>query len=155
MMSTNFLAERSLRTEVGDYVNLFWPNFARWCGMLWDPKRFPTMTYNTSKDAESYITGSVYIRFPWYARLYNKLFMPRDINKVKDMKKATNRFMRSFQEGNRMCTMEYLENSSKTGEHYMDCMRAMFVGDLRTSARHSVGDSWGVCGINESKRQRT
>ena len=46
MMSVGLTAGTPLRTEVGDYVNLFWPNFARWCGMLWDPKRFPTMTYN-------------------------------------------------------------------------------------------------------------
>jgi hypothetical protein len=34
-----------MRREVGDYVNLFWPNFAHWSGMLWDPQRFPMMTY--------------------------------------------------------------------------------------------------------------
>jgi KaiC/GvpD/RAD55 family RecA-like ATPase len=49
-MAMGLTGKTSLRTEVGDYVNLFWPNFARWCGMLWDPKRFPTMyTTQTSK----------------------------------------------------------------------------------------------------------
>ena len=27
-----------MRKEVGDFVNLFWPNLAQWSGMLWDPK---------------------------------------------------------------------------------------------------------------------
>ncbi len=119
VMSVSYLAKQPLRTEVGDYVNLLWPNFARWCGMLWDPKRFPTLTYNTSRDAESRITSSVYSPYPWYVKLYNRLFMPKDINKVKGMKKATNKFFCSFEEGNRMCTMEYLEDISKTSEHYM------------------------------------
>jgi len=37
--------EATLRKEMGDFVNLFWPNLAHWSGMLWDPKRFPTMTH--------------------------------------------------------------------------------------------------------------
>jgi KaiC/GvpD/RAD55 family RecA-like ATPase len=35
--------EAVFRREVGDFVNLFWPNLAHWSGMLWDPKRFPMM----------------------------------------------------------------------------------------------------------------
>jgi len=30
--------ETALRREVGDFVNLFWPNLAHWSCMLWDPK---------------------------------------------------------------------------------------------------------------------
>jgi len=39
-----------MRREVGDFVNLFWPNFAHWSGMLWDPKRFPMMVYEMNKE---------------------------------------------------------------------------------------------------------
>jgi hypothetical protein len=39
----------TLRREVGDFVNLFWPNLAHWSCMLWDPKGFPTMLYEMNK----------------------------------------------------------------------------------------------------------
>ena len=42
--------EAVMRREVGDYVNLFWPNLAHWSGMLWDPKRFPMMVYEMNKN---------------------------------------------------------------------------------------------------------
>lgn len=119
MMSMNFLAERPLRTEVGDYVNIFWLNLARWSGLLWDPKRFPTMTYNLSKDLETRVKDSVYPRLPWRVRLYFKRFMPKDFDNVEDMKKLTNKFTRRLIEGGRTAIIEYLENNSKTGEHYM------------------------------------
>jgi hypothetical protein len=51
-MSMGLIAGTPLRTEVGDFVHLFWPNFARWCGMLWDPQRFPTMVYNATKHSK-------------------------------------------------------------------------------------------------------
>jgi KaiC/GvpD/RAD55 family RecA-like ATPase len=54
-MSMGLMAGPPLRTEVGDYVNLFWPNFVRWSCMLWDPKRFPTLTYISSKQGESMV----------------------------------------------------------------------------------------------------
>jgi len=36
--------EISIGRQVGDYVNIFWPNLAFWSGMPWDPKRFPELT---------------------------------------------------------------------------------------------------------------
>ena len=38
------------RKELGDFVNLLWPQFAHWSGMLWDPKRFPTMVYELNRE---------------------------------------------------------------------------------------------------------
>jgi len=45
--------EAALRPEVGDFVNLFWPNLVHWSGMLWDPKGFPTMKYQLNREDEA------------------------------------------------------------------------------------------------------
>lgn len=118
MMTTDFAAGKPLRSEVGDYVDLFWPNFVRWCGMLWDPKRFPKITYNSGKEASSYLGDSLDSRLPWMAKLYGKLFMPKDFNTVKGMKTLINKFMLRFHEGDRSSILQYLDATSKTGEHY-------------------------------------
>ena len=122
--------ETLLRKEVGDFVNLFWPNLARWSGMLWDPIRFPEMTYEVNKD-----DGPAMIKLcnedeairraflPWPMRLLTKLIMPQNLSKVKDMKKAMSL---SSQPGRgltalkqeRVGIVEYLEDASKTNEHY-------------------------------------
>jgi len=47
--------EAWMRREVGDFVNLFWPTLAHWSGMLWDPKRFPMMTYELNKEDPRYM----------------------------------------------------------------------------------------------------
>jgi predicted hydrocarbon binding protein/KaiC/GvpD/RAD55 family RecA-like ATPase len=105
-----------LRTAVGDYVNVFWPNFARWCGMLWDPKRFPTMVYNANKHSESMRTRTEVVqRLPWSKRLAFKLFLPKNFSKVKDMKKL----MSLTQRSGTGCINEYLEDVSKMNEHYV------------------------------------
>jgi predicted hydrocarbon binding protein/KaiC/GvpD/RAD55 family RecA-like ATPase len=115
-MSMGLIAGPPLRTEVGDYVNVFWPNFARWSGMLWDPKRFPMMTYEANKYMESMI--GEFIQFlPWRARLAMK-FMPKSFSSTKDM----NRLMLYFKpmlEGDRSFSMEYLKDASKTDEHHI------------------------------------
>ena len=116
----------ALRREVGDFVNLFWPNFAHWSGMLWDPKRFPMMVYQMNKDDMpsmiKLMKKDERIRramFPWHMRLLLKL-MPKNFSKVKDMKKQIKgweRFGGPKQE--RSGIMEYLEEESKTDEHYI------------------------------------
>ena len=116
-----------LRREVGDFVNLFWPNLAHWSGMLWDPKGFPTMIYELNKE-ESSIAREVMPYFPWRLALLFKLFFalqslglsPKNFSRVKDMKKMAKlggagiRAARMERSG----TMEYLEDVSKTDEHY-------------------------------------
>jgi KaiC/GvpD/RAD55 family RecA-like ATPase len=101
-MSMGLMAGPPLRTEVGDYVNLFWPNFVRWSCMLWDPKRFPTLTYISSKQGESMV-GEFIRLLPWYVRLYLKLFMPKNFSKGKDMKKLMSWARRLLEEGERRC----------------------------------------------------
>jgi predicted hydrocarbon binding protein/KaiC/GvpD/RAD55 family RecA-like ATPase len=121
--------EAAIRREVGDFVNLFWPNLAHWSGMLWDPKRFPMMVYETNKeDAPGMIKlmkeneEVKRAMFPWHARLLLR-FMPKSFSKVKDMKKLaksmdreTERSLSPKQE--RLGIIEYLEDASKTDEHH-------------------------------------
>jgi KaiC/GvpD/RAD55 family RecA-like ATPase/predicted hydrocarbon binding protein len=112
------------RREVGDFVNLFWPQFAHWSGMLWDPKRFPTMTYAGNKDdpaggfklakEDKAIKRAV---LPWSQRLLLK-FAPKNFSKVKDMKLILN-YGKQQMLKERSGIMEYLEDVSKTDEHYV------------------------------------
>jgi len=83
-----------MRSEVGDYVNLFWPNFAHWSGMLWDPQRFPRMTYEFNReDGPSMFKlcrENESVRRAFFSmrmRLALKL-MPKSFSKVKDMIKV-------------------------------------------------------------------
>jgi KaiC/GvpD/RAD55 family RecA-like ATPase len=43
---------KPLRKEFqDDFINVFWRNLVCWSGMLWDPKRFPTMAYELIKES--------------------------------------------------------------------------------------------------------
>jgi len=108
--------EAWLRKEIGDYVNLFWTNLVHWSGMLWDPKRFPTMKYELNKEEESK-AHKVFQFFPLRIRLLFK-FMPKNLSKVKDMKKAL-KFYLSSHKTERSGITEYLEDISRTDEHYI------------------------------------
>jgi predicted hydrocarbon binding protein/KaiC/GvpD/RAD55 family RecA-like ATPase len=121
--------EAVLRREVGDFVSLFWPNFAHWSGMLWDPKRFPMMVYEMNKeDGPSMFKimreneAVKRAMFPWPKSLLLR-FMPKNFSKVKDMKKLVNGMDRGGVLGGpkkeRSGIVEYLEEVSKTDEHYI------------------------------------
>ncbi len=106
-----------IRTEVGDHVNVFWPNFAQWSAMLWDSKRFPEMRYELTKKAAGQIRE--WIQFaPWHMRLFFKLSMPKSFSKVKNMKKLLNFFQPEYKKSG-VGIVEYLEDISKTDEHYI------------------------------------
>jgi predicted hydrocarbon binding protein/KaiC/GvpD/RAD55 family RecA-like ATPase len=119
--------EAVFRREVGDFVNLFWPNLAHWSGMLWDPKRFPMMVYEMNKDdvpsmfrimrQDEAVKRAM---FPWHMRLLFR-FMPKSFSKVKDMKKLVKGMERSpgGLKKERFGIVEYLEDASKTDEHYL------------------------------------
>ncbi len=115
-----------MRREVGDFVNLFWPNFAHWSGMLWDPKRFPMMVYEMNKeDGPSMIKlmreneAVKRAMFPWHMRLLLR-FMPKNFSKPKDMKKLLKGMEKSLggPKQERSGIVEYLEDRSKPDEHY-------------------------------------
>jgi predicted hydrocarbon binding protein/KaiC/GvpD/RAD55 family RecA-like ATPase len=109
---------KPLRTEFqDDFINVFWRNLVCWSGMLWDPKRFPTMSYELIKDStvkgwEAYIS-----LLPWYMKLMFKLFMPKNVSEAKDAKKSTSRLFKSLQKWG-YGTYQYLEEASRKDEHY-------------------------------------
>jgi len=104
------------RTEVGSFVNLFWPNFVRWSNILWDPKRFPTMVYNANKHSKEAL--QIIRRLPRIKRVFLKLFIPKNFSKVKNMKKLVSQTGPGL-ERDRFKIPEYLEDTSKMNEHHL------------------------------------
>ena len=126
----SYMKGRGLRNEVGDYVNLFWPNLAHWSCMLWDPKKFSTMIYKLNKEEPSMLENFRY--YPWKLRFQIKLFtllglFPRDFSRVKDMSKY---HYWPAPKVERLGIMEYLKDKSKTDEHYFRI--------------HESSDCWGL-----------
>jgi predicted hydrocarbon binding protein/archaellum biogenesis ATPase FlaH len=105
-----------VRKEVGDLVHIFWMNLSRWSGMLWDPKRFPTMEYNSNK-CMAHMIKDVKKNLPWRVKLLLRLFIPKRFSSIKDMRKLSSFASRKLK-GNRSSIGEYLENISKMNEHY-------------------------------------
>jgi predicted hydrocarbon binding protein/KaiC/GvpD/RAD55 family RecA-like ATPase len=98
-------------------VNLFWRNLMHWSGMLWDPKRFPVMTYEVWK-AYGATAREMIPFFPWLARLLFQLFIPNSFSSVKDMKRLSWLAGRWVGEkGRRDGIVEYLDGASRTDEH--------------------------------------
>ena len=111
----------TLRPEVGDYVNIAWRDLIFWSGMLWDPERFPMMMYELTKYSENptnYDFDMVSL-IPWHMKLLYKLFMPKSFSKVKDMKKVFERGFKPQYSQMRISTVKYLDDISKTDEHYL------------------------------------
>ncbi len=104
------------RKEVGDLVHIFWMNLNRWSGMFWDPKRFPTMVYNSNKHIASMIK-EMRKNYPLRVKLIYRLYMPKRFSSAKDIKKLWFFASRRIK-GNLSGNVEYLENKSKTDEHY-------------------------------------
>ena len=113
-----------VRKEVGDLVHVFWMNLGRWSGMLWDPKRFPVMEYNSNKCIADMIKD-VKKMLPWRIRLLLRLLIPKNFSDVKDMKKLFS-FAKRKVKGNVSSIGEYLETASKRDEHYI----RWFEGDM-------------------------
>jgi predicted hydrocarbon binding protein/KaiC/GvpD/RAD55 family RecA-like ATPase len=106
-----------LRPEVGDLINIAWRDLIFWSGMLWDPTRFPNMMYELTKYSEdiSKVPSNI---LPFRVKLLFK-FMPKNLSKVKDMKKLVNMLSRYRPEEHGMAILEYLEDASTTDEHYL------------------------------------
>ena len=105
-----------LRREVGDLVNLFWPNFVCWSNILWDPKRFPRILYEMSKKHGDSMKEIMSVA-PWRQKALFKLLIPKNLSKVKDMKKLA-KILQKMYKPMKMGTLEYLDNVSRTDEHY-------------------------------------
>lgn len=111
----------SIRKEIGDYVNIAWRNLIMWSGMLWDPKSFPKIMYDWVKfhfDLRNWDID-IFSLLPWKKRLEFKLTMPKTFNKVKDMKKVMKVISRDMESIFRVGKIEYLEEVSRTDEHYI------------------------------------
>jgi predicted hydrocarbon binding protein/KaiC/GvpD/RAD55 family RecA-like ATPase len=108
---------KNFRTEVGDFVNIFWRNLVSWSGMLWDPKRFPTMAYELDKEMEFTGIRRGLNNLPWRMRLLFK-FMPKSLSEVKNVKKLLS-FQNRPMEQRGMRVVEYLEDASQKNEHHI------------------------------------
>jgi len=110
--------EGRIRKDIGDYVNLFWPTYSYWSCMLWDPQRFSEMSYEWNKQQGFSIKIELGI-LPFYMKVLFKLFAPKSLSKVKDVKKFWSRFKRFFSgEKWGLGIIEYLDGVSKTDEHH-------------------------------------
>ncbi len=106
----------TVRRALGNYVNLFWPNFAHWSCILWDPKGFPAMAYEMSKK-HGEGTKDLMTVTPWHQRTLIRLRTPKNLSTVKDMKKM-GAFYFKMLKGMGMGIVEYDEDASTTNEHY-------------------------------------
>jgi len=137
-----------VRKEVGDFVNLFWLQFARWSAMLWDPKGFPTMIYEVNKEDGAFSASKEMRKFfPWRIRLLMNFlfslqalgFFPRKFSRVKEMKRMRDGPYDIGAKLERSGTIKYLEDISKTDEHYFrvyenaDCWGLENVGTVIAS----------------------
>jgi predicted hydrocarbon binding protein/archaellum biogenesis ATPase FlaH len=104
----------TVRGELGNYVNLFWPNFAHWSCILWDPKGFPEMAYQMSKKHGEGMKEMMEFA-PLHQRLLFRLLMPKNLSTVKAMKKLG---ISKMLKGMGMGILEYVEDASKTNEHH-------------------------------------
>jgi KaiC/GvpD/RAD55 family RecA-like ATPase/predicted hydrocarbon binding protein len=155
MQSSFSGGKKPLRKEVGDFVNLFWPNLVQWSGMLWDPKRFPRMKYDLNKEDAS-MFRQMFQFFPLQKRLLLKL-LPENLSRVKDMKKWVSPF-NTFCKQERSGIIEYLDDVSRTDEHYFrvhessDCWA--FAGAGIAMAAYLPSNIAGMCeGFEKDSRE--
>jgi KaiC/GvpD/RAD55 family RecA-like ATPase/predicted hydrocarbon binding protein len=155
VMAAIFGPGKPLRTKVqDDFINVFWRNLACWSGMLWDPKRFPTMAYELIKEGnvkgwEEYIS-----LLPWYVRLMFQLLMPKSFSEVKDGKRSTSRMFKSLQKWG-YGTYQYLGDASRKDEHYFrvdECCSCWGFDNVGAGLGfHMCGESAGAIMMLENK----
>jgi predicted hydrocarbon binding protein/KaiC/GvpD/RAD55 family RecA-like ATPase len=106
-----------LRPRVGDFVNIFWRNLASWSGMLWDPKRFPTMEYESTKEVQFLGGRRGLALLPRHMRLLVK-FMRKNFSQPKDARKLFQRLSRPMEDcGTRI--VDYMDDASRKDEHHI------------------------------------
>jgi predicted hydrocarbon binding protein/KaiC/GvpD/RAD55 family RecA-like ATPase len=163
-------SEIGIRKETGDFLNPFWPNLAHWSGMLWDPKGFPTMIYDLNK-AEATLAREIRKNkemrqiYSLQMRLLMRIwptfqalgFLPKSLSKMKDMKKILKFPPGQLTRMERSGIMEYLEDISRTDEHYFriyensDCLGFENIGT--TIASHIPSNLAGFCkGLEQVER---
>ena len=111
--------QTSLRSEVGDFVNVFWRSFTFWSGMHWDPKRFPTMLYDLTKEL-TYQGATLFMtKLPWHHRLIHKFLPKSAFRSPKFIEKRLFPIMAKPNKEAGGGKMEYLVEISKTDEHHI------------------------------------
>jgi predicted hydrocarbon binding protein len=129
----------AMREEVGDFVNLFWPQFARWSAMLWDPRGFPTMIYELNREDGMFSMSEAMRRFlPWRAKLLVSFILlsqalrlfPGHFSRVPEMKRMGHGPYDIGAKWERSGSIEYLDDISKTDEHHFRV--------------HGNADCWGL-----------
>jgi predicted hydrocarbon binding protein/KaiC/GvpD/RAD55 family RecA-like ATPase len=108
---------KQLRIEVGDFVNIFWRSLISWSGMFWDPKRFPTMSYELVKELDVASSQEVFKHLPWHMKLFMK-FMPKNLSEIKNVKKVYSGPIEIWQKWGTQ-VIEYMEDASKKDEHHI------------------------------------
>jgi predicted hydrocarbon binding protein/KaiC/GvpD/RAD55 family RecA-like ATPase len=107
------------RSKVGDFVHVLWGSFTLWSGMLWDPKRFPTMLYDLNKEI-TYQGATLYLtKLPWHIQLLWKFVPQRAHQWPKYFEKRIFPIMAEPFKGAGGGIMEYLPEASKPDEHYV------------------------------------
>jgi predicted hydrocarbon binding protein/KaiC/GvpD/RAD55 family RecA-like ATPase len=135
------------RKEVGDFVHIFWRDLAAWGGMLWDPKRFPRMTYEFSKQIEFVGAQEGFPVVPWHVRLLIRLLMPDDFSQPKNVRTFFRRHKRGMESrGQRI--MEFMDSASETDEHHLEVREGYNCWGLeKVGARLAFQDCGYVAGI--------
>jgi len=108
---------KQLRIEAGDFVNIFWRSLISWSGMFWDPKRFPTMSYELVKELDVASSQEMLKHLPWYMKLFMK-FMPKNLSEIKNVKKVYSGPIKVWQKWGTQ-VIEYMEDASKKDEHHI------------------------------------
>jgi predicted hydrocarbon binding protein/KaiC/GvpD/RAD55 family RecA-like ATPase len=135
------------RKEVGDFVHIFWRHLVSWSGMLWDPKRFPRMTYEFSKQIE-YVGGRERLPvLPWHMRLLIRLILPDDFSQPQNVKRFMRRHKKNMEKrGQRI--MEFLDDASETDEHHIRMREGYNCWGLESvGARLAFQDCGYVAGV--------
>jgi predicted hydrocarbon binding protein/KaiC/GvpD/RAD55 family RecA-like ATPase len=119
--------QAAMRSEVKDFVNLFWPSFAHWSVMLWDPIGFPKLIYEINKEDGAFSVSRVMHAFiPWRYRIGFRLLpflqatglIPKTYSRVKDMRRLGRGPWDVTPALERSGKVEYLEKVSRTDEHH-------------------------------------
>jgi predicted hydrocarbon binding protein len=76
------------------------------------------MIYEINKEEPRRVISEHWSLFPWKMRLLAKLFMPKSFSRVKDMKRGARILGEGEEPFERSWILEYLEDVSKTDEHY-------------------------------------
>ncbi len=127
--------------EVGDFINIFWRSLITWSGMLWDPRRFPTMSYELVKELEVASAGGMLKHLPWHMKLLMK-FMPKNLSDIRNMKKVYSNPIELYRKWGVQVT-EYLEDISKNDEHHFKIQESYCWGLENIGARLAFQD----CGL--------